>query len=534
MVSTVSIPPIIGDAVNIEFITGTSTVFVGANGSGKSRLGSYIDKKLNDKAYRIPAQKNLQFTQDITITTLEDALQELRYGHKSWNAAHKENYKPITGLLSNYDKLLRALFSENSEAAIEYLNTTNETPKPITALGKIVDLWERVLPHRKLIVSNCKIEIIPNSGKNAYSPTQLSDGERVIFYQIGHCLLAPPNCVVIVDEPELHLHKSVIRTLWDEIESSRPDCTFVYITHDLDFAKSRAASQKYAVQEYDSDRWSIIEVPYNDYFPEVLVTKILGSRSPILFVEGEGDSIDMNMYGKIYPKYTVIPVTGAEIVIHSVETFNKQQNLHHFQCAGLIDRDDRDEKVVAYLEAKRIYPIQFTEIENSLLDEHVMSIVLNDMKFTDADSKKHIAAAKEIIFNTFEKDIDQQCLKYTKRQIDNLLKKIDLNSRDINTLDTAVSSSLSGFSASKIFEQRKLYLQGVLANQDYQELIRIYENKGLAHLLKKQLGAGYQEHALRILKSNESSALTSRLRELLPNSPDLVGYDSKKNVADAA
>src|SRR5690606_4587480 len=72
----------------------------------------------------------------------------------------------------------------------------------------------------------------------------LSDGERVVFYLIGKCLQAPSKSIIIVDEPEIHLHKAIMSKLWNALEQERNDCLFVYLTHDLEFAISRTAAKK--------------------------------------------------------------------------------------------------------------------------------------------------------------------------------------------------------------------------------------------------------------------------------------------------
>ena len=38
----------------------------------------------------------------------------------------------------------------------------------------------------------------------------MSDGERAIFYFIGEVLCAKENSLIIIDEPENHLHKSIL------------------------------------------------------------------------------------------------------------------------------------------------------------------------------------------------------------------------------------------------------------------------------------------------------------------------------------
>ena len=38
--------------------------------------------------------------------------------------------------------------------------------------------------------------------------------------------------IIVVDEPEIHLHTSIMKRLWGEIERYCPNKTFVYITND--------------------------------------------------------------------------------------------------------------------------------------------------------------------------------------------------------------------------------------------------------------------------------------------------------------
>ena len=70
----------------------------------------------------------------------------------------------------------------------------------------------------------------------------MSDGEKLVFYLIGAVLCAPENALLIIEEPEVLLHDSIKNPLWDEVEAMRPDCTYVYLTHDIDFAAATTAS----------------------------------------------------------------------------------------------------------------------------------------------------------------------------------------------------------------------------------------------------------------------------------------------------
>jgi predicted ATP-dependent endonuclease of OLD family len=58
----------------------------------------------------------------------------------------------------------------------------------------------------------------PSSGQKSYAGGEMSDGERAIFYFLGQCLVAPENAAIIIDEPEAHVHKSILQQLWNSIE----------------------------------------------------------------------------------------------------------------------------------------------------------------------------------------------------------------------------------------------------------------------------------------------------------------------------
>jgi predicted ATP-dependent endonuclease of OLD family len=67
-----------------------------------------------------------------------------------------------------------------------------------------------------------------------YNLRQMSDGERTVLYMAARVMTADHQ-VILVDEPELHMHSRLSVQLWDEAEKLRPDCRFVYITHDAQF-----------------------------------------------------------------------------------------------------------------------------------------------------------------------------------------------------------------------------------------------------------------------------------------------------------
>jgi hypothetical protein len=214
---------------------------------------------------------------------------------------------------------------------------------PSTRLDTVKEVWEYVLPARELVVSGNLIEARNRRDQKCYHAKEMSDGERGIFYLIGEALSVPKDGVFIVDEPELHLHRAIQARLWDAVELARPDCTFVYITHDLGFAASRKNATKVWLREYTSCKWDWEEVPETDVFPETMLLEVMGSRRPILFVEGDCSSLDYFIYGKVFTEHTVVPCGSCELVVHSARSFMQMPTLHHNECGGLVDNDGRSE-----------------------------------------------------------------------------------------------------------------------------------------------------------------------------------------------
>ena len=81
--------------------TNQSVLLIGANGSGKTRLGSWIeiDSPQKELVHRISAQKSLALPDSTTPQSIEQAEKDLLFGNPGWNFQHKTHKwskKPAT------------------------------------------------------------------------------------------------------------------------------------------------------------------------------------------------------------------------------------------------------------------------------------------------------------------------------------------------------------------------------------------------------------------------------------------------------
>lgn len=387
------------DNSNLELTleAGKTTIIIGANGSDKTRLAVYLEEQLGEKAHRIAAHRALNLNPDVNKIPESKAKKYLTYGD-AWDdisiyhrASRRWEGKAPTSLLNDFDYLLQYLFAQQNNLAVENHQKRNrgeEITNSKTKLDILQEVWERLLPLKKLHITSDNIRVSSIGIESAdYSASEMSDGERAVFYILGQVLSANEGSILIFDEPELHIHKSIISNLWDEIEKLRPDCSFLMITHDIEFAATRVA-KKYVIRNYYSaPAWDISEIPDSE-LDEQTITLILGSRKPILFVEGEKTSLDMETYRLCYPEWTVISKGSCKDVIQAVSSLrklNEDMPILNIKCAGIIDRDTRDSSQIEELEGQGIKVLPCSEIGNIFSLSTVANEVLKIEGFTNSE-----------------------------------------------------------------------------------------------------------------------------------------------------
>ena len=103
--------PQIGDVSSTQ-----SYVLVGANGSGKSHLGAWIEKN-NDKVLRISAQRALSIPDTINIINEEAAWKNIFYGNPTQtDKGYKWKWgKETSTLVNDYESVLSSVFSRETD-----------------------------------------------------------------------------------------------------------------------------------------------------------------------------------------------------------------------------------------------------------------------------------------------------------------------------------------------------------------------------------------------------------------------------------
>jgi hypothetical protein len=196
---------------------------------------------------------------------------------------------------------------------------------------------------------------------------QLSDGERNALLVAANVLTVPPGTLVLIDEPERHLHRSISSPLLGQLLKSRPDCAFVISTHDvmlpLDHQSARTVLLRSVTVNPDGTptAWDADLAPELD---EAVKRDILGARRRILFVEGSRSSLDEPLYSLLFPNVSVLPKATSREVETAVVGCRAVADLHWLRVVGLVDNDRRTAEDIDRLRARGIHALPVYSVES--------------------------------------------------------------------------------------------------------------------------------------------------------------------------
>lgn len=512
-------------------------VFIGANGAGKTRMGTWIEKRNPRKVLRISAQKSLNFPESVMPKSYEKAFTEYYYGYDYGNrdtsAANKFssrwNSKPEISLLNDYEKLLVLLHTEEYEKSVKFKDDykmNKEAEVPETNLDLIKKIWEELLPHRELIKKSGCIEARQRiESSSTYNSTQMSDGERLIFYLIGSVMVAPEETIIIVDEPENHLHKSILKKLWDKLENYRQDCVFIYLTHDIDFAISRNECQYIWVKEYcGGDTWQYDKIESINSIPKEIYFEILGSRRDVIFVEGKSDSYDVKVYEKIFNDYTVKPIESCSKVIEVTKAFNEEREFHNIKAYGIIDRDRRNNPEIEGYKNKGIFTPLVAEVENLFVTYEVMELVCKLKRVENIED--NLEKVKNNIFDAFSREKEKQITELTihqvKEEIRNILVKNE-KAKTYSEFKEKINIDLHNYDYNEIYRKNGELINSIIDNRNYEELLKVFNHKaiigesGILKICECKNKESYINFIIRVLNedSNDSEELKSAFKKYI-------------------
>ena len=549
------IPRISGDPLSIPLEAGDQLFVVGANGSGKSALIQYLynalPRRIDSWPRRIPAHRQTWLRSGSSSFTARTRLEfngTFQHYESQFDARWTDHIASETQEAILFD--LTAQAGDRAEEAMRHLDNFVNDPQylqdPEGAIRTSPELKEAIRiavesasPFRQLnellalgtlavSLENSRSEGIlarHGNGSAIFGIEKMSDGERSAAIMAATVLTVAPGTVLLIDEPERHLHRAIIEPFLSALFRQRKDCAFVISTYEIALPIANPGARVLMVRscEWQGDTakaWEVELLESNVPLPEDLKRDILGARRRILFVEGTTTcSLDQPLYDALFPDLLVIPKGGCVDVQRAVEGLRRSRELHHVEAFGLIDKDDRPEDNVAELARKGVFAPDVCSVEALYYCSDVMEAVAHrQAESLGCDANEMIESAKQKALSELQQSdlAERMAARRCERRVRNqMLSKLpdwksirtNANPKISTCIDSPYTKELGRFK--KLVSEGKLddlvtryplRDSGVLGKiakalryqtkGDYEKTVvtRIRKDDGLAQKLKGRIG----------------------------------------------
>lgn len=510
-----------GDPLVVDLKQGESLFVLGPNGAGKSGLMTQLYNQNKQQAQRISAHRQTWFSSNsVTILPQQkrDIENNIRGGDSQPDSRWKDDYSTQRASIAIYE----LVESENARArgiagAVDAGDISGaQMLAKVEAPVKVINALLRQ--------SNLPIEIsvdgdqvlAKKSGSEPFSIAKLSDGERNALLIAANVLTVPPETLLVIDEPERHLHRSIISPLLTLLFAQRPDCSFVVSTHDLMLCVDNPSSKVLLVRDCSIvsgsvGSWDVDLLESAADIDEHLKQDILGARRKILFDEGvAGTSLDEPLYSLIFPGVSVVAKAGCREVERAVLGVRDSTKLHWIEAFGIIDGDGRDLAEIAELEKKGIYALDVYSVESIYYDPVIQQkVALRQCELVGGDPTAKLEAAKTAALTALGPHGDRLALRIAEKSVRQQFTDQLPAGDTISSATTPISITVD---AKSILDAEKRRYHDLLQSQDLEALIARYPVRETGALAAISGKLGFQdrrsyEQAVRKLLMSDAAAL---------------------------
>lgn len=519
-----NIPRTTGEPLNLTINVGQNLFIMGANGTGKSSLmyHLYMLPYSHNNVRRISAHRQTWFsstTMDLSSQQKREFETYIRNGDMNLASRWKEDYASQRASISIYDLIeaenvrARSIAGAVDSQNMEYAKTLSKKDGPLKIINELLRLSNI---HIEISVGENDQVVASKCGGTPYSVAELSDGERNALLIAANVLTLKSGTLVLIDEPERHLHRSIISPLLTHLFSKREDCAFIVSTHDvmlpLDNPSARTLLIRGCTYAGSSvSGWDADIVPPETEIDDDIKKDILGARRKILFIEGTENSLDKPLYSLVFPNVSIIAKSSCRDVEHTVSSIRDSAHLHWVHAFGIVDNDRRPETDINRLKEKGIYALPVFSVESIYYHPHIQGLIAErQANLIGGDASTYLDSAKTAAIKEIEPHIQRLSRRTAEKAIReeffrHLPKKGDIkDERPINvSIDVA-----------KFVKQEYERLQNALNAGNLAEIISRYpvrETPALDKIAKEALGfqnCKQYEGAVRKLLIDDKEALT--------------------------
>lgn len=364
-----------GQSLDFRMEAGQIVFVLGANGTGKSSLMHRFYTTNRQNSRRISAHRQTWFdSNSIQISAQQKRATETNVLAYDIDPASRwrDNHSGARASLAIFDLLdaenvrARKITSAVDHDDFDLAKALSKTDAPIKIINELLKL--SALPIEIFVEKSEQIFASKNGGAQ-YSIAELSDGERNALLIAADVLTAQPGTLFLIDEPERHLHRSIISPLLTLLFERRADCAFVISTHDVLLPIDNPTSRTLLIRSCvyvgsNISGWDADLVVTPSEIDDSLKKDILGARRKLLFVEGEEHSLDKPIYSLLFPSASVVAKQTCRDVEHAVAGIRDAAELHWLKAFGIVDNDNRDAAEILKLKDRGVYSVPAVSIES--------------------------------------------------------------------------------------------------------------------------------------------------------------------------
>ncbi|MBO6754685.1 MAG: ATP-binding protein [Roseibium sp.] len=498
---------------------------MGPNGSGKSSLMHHIYSQSPQSSRRISAHRQIWFESnslDLTPKRKEELEQQYKGQDnnissrwKDWNAAQRSQiaiFDLVDAESISNQKIADAMRAGNTDEAQKLACSQS----PLELLNSIFRVSNLPI---KISIGNGSSLVATIGDGTPFSIAELSDGERNALLIVATVLTAPMHQLMIIDEPERHLHRSIVSPLITSLMSHRPDCAFVVSTHDISLLLDQENTSALLIRTYQHDPkvWDADFVAKVGDIDGTLAHSILGARRKILFVEGVAGSLDNQLYQILFPDVSVTPLGSCVSVERAVRGIRGTEALHWISAYGLIDSDQRSEDNISALADSCVVALPFYSVEALYYHPKVFEMeAANISKVEELDVPSAIQTAREEALKAIEGNVEQLAAKVAERKVRDSLMSNAPSWKEIGPEVAPIKIDIV-----EIFEFEKSKITELLRSDDLNAILASYPLRktpalsAMARALNRKKRTSY-EGAVRKLLTDNKEAREILLDELRP------------------
>ncbi len=295
-------------------------------------------------------------------------------------------------------KLVAHQRQQLAQRAID-LKRSGETAMPLDfpdPLAPFKQSFARLLAPKTLTDLDVRAQQMRYCVDNTTLPIDsLSSGEREVFKIVFDLLLrSPEDCIIFIDEPEIHLHPELSFRLLRTLETIGQRNQFVLCTHSADIITSALDHTVIFIRPPGTAENQALRINTTD--PQIDTLRQLGETvgvvslgRRIVLIEGREKSVDRYVYGALirekFPDLVLAPSGGRQTILSFTDVISNvlDKTVWGIDFYMLSDRDasipDAKLHELETTSCGRLRFLKRYHIENYFLDEETIAELFRDL-----------------------------------------------------------------------------------------------------------------------------------------------------------